>query len=77
MYHSNKNIEALNDRTNEQIRDLKKQIAELKKAGKSGEAAKLNDKIAQLKKECAEKSAKLWEDQKADAQRAKERYASK
>ena len=77
MYHSNKNIEALNDRTNEQIKDLKKQIRELNKSGKSGEASKLNSKIAALKKECAEKSAKLWEDQKADEKRAKERYSTK
>jgi rhamnose transport system permease protein len=50
MYHNNKNIEALNDRTNEQIKELKKQI----KSGK-GDASKLNAKIAELKKECAEK----------------------
>ena len=75
LYHSNKNIEALNDRTNEAVKDLKKQIKELNKSGKSAEAAKLNSKIASLKKECAEKSAQLWEEQKADAQKAKERFA--
>ena len=72
MYHSNKNIEALNISTAEKVRELKKQI----KDGK-GDASKLNAQIAALKKECAEKTAKLWEEQKADAQRAKERFASK
>lgn len=75
MYHSNKNIEALNDRTNEAVKEMKKQIKELNKSGKSSEAKKLEDKIASMKKECAEKSAQLWEQQKADAQKAKERYA--
>ena len=72
MYHSNKNIEALNDRTNEKIKELKQQI----KAGK-GDSSKLNAQIAQLKQECAAQSAKLWEEQKADALRAKERFSSK
>lgn len=75
LYHSNKNIEALNDRTNETLKDLKKQIKELNASGKSADAKKLEDKIASLKKECAQKSAQLWEQQKADAQKAKERYA--
>ena len=72
IYHSNKNIEALNDTTNEKVKELKKQIKEGK-----GDASKLNAEISRLKKECAEKSAKLWEDQKADALRAKERYSAK
>ena len=69
LYHSNKNIEALNDKTNEEIKALKKQIKE----GKS-DASKIQAQIAQLKKECQEKSARLWEEQKADAQKAKERF---
>ena len=69
LYHSNKNIEALNDKTNEEIKALKKQIKEGK-----GDASKIQAQIAQLKKECQEKSARLWEEQKADAQKAKERF---
>ena len=54
LYHSNKNIEALNDRTNETLKDLKKQIKELNASGKSADAKKLEDKIASLKKEFRE-----------------------
>ena len=77
LYHSNKNIEALNDRTNEQIKDLKKQIAACRKSGKSQEISKLQGQIASLKKECDAGSAKLWEEQKADEARAKARYSAK
>ncbi len=77
LYHSNKNIEALNDRTNEQIKDLKKQIAACRKSGKSQEISKLQGQIASLKKECDAESAKLWEEQKADEARAKARYSAK
>ena len=76
-YHNNKNIEALNIQTIETVKDLKKQIKELRKTGKVSEAAELEKKITQLRSECETKSAQLREDQKADEQRAKERYASR
>ena len=76
-YHNNKNIEALNDRTALEIKELKKQIKESRKAGNSAKASELAGQIETLKKECVTKSAQLWEDQKADALRAKERYSSK
>ena len=76
-YHNNKNIEALNDRTAETIRDLKKQIRDARKSGASSRAKELAGQIETLKKECAEKSAVLWEEQKADALRAKEKYSAK
>ena len=76
-YHNNKNIEALNDRTAETIKDLKKQIREAKRSGAKDKAKELAAQIETLKKECVEKSAVLWEEQKADAQRAKEKYSAK
>lgn len=78
LYHNNKNIEAINDRTNEAVKDMKRQIKELQKGSASDKDAqikKLNDKIAAAKKECAEKSAKWWAEQQEDAKRAKERFA--
>ena len=72
LYHSNKNIEALNDRTAETIKDLKKQVKE----GKLN-ASEASSKIASLKAECAKESGRLWEEQKADAEKAKARYSSK
>ena len=72
-YHNNKNIEALNDQTEQTIRDLKKQM----KGAGGAKKSELASQIETLKKECAEKSAKLWEDQKADEARAKEKYSSK
>jgi rhamnose transport system permease protein len=78
LYHNNKNIEAINDRTNEAVKDMKRQIKELQKGNASDKDAqikKLNDKIVSARKECAEKSAKWWAEQQEDAKRAKERFA--
>lgn len=76
FYHNNKNIEAVNDRTNEAVKEMKKQIKELQKqGGKDAEIKKLNDKIASAQKECKEKSAQWWAEQQADAKKAKERFA--
>ena len=76
-YHNNKNIEALNDSTAEAIKDLKKQIREARRSGGKDKVKELTAQIERLKKECVEKSAVLWEEQKADAQRAKEKYSAK
>lgn len=76
FYHNNKNIEAINDRTNEAVKEMRKQIKELQKqGGKDAEIKKLNDKIASAQKECKEKSAQWWAEQQADAKKAKERFA--
>ena len=76
-YHNNKNIEALNDSTAEAIKDLKKQIREARRSGGKDKVKELTAQIERLKKECVEKSAVLWEEQKADVQRAKEKYSAK
>lgn len=78
LYHSNKNIEAINDRTAELVKTKKAEIAEIKKSGAADadkKIAAINAEIEAAKKECAEKSAAWWEEQKADAQKAKERFS--
>ena len=78
LYHSNKNIEAIHDRTAEAVKEMKGQIKELQKGNASDKAAqikKLEDKIAAAQKECEEKSAQWWAEQQADAKKAKERFA--
>ncbi len=77
FYHNNKNIEAINDRTAEAVKEMKKQIKELQKGNASDKDAqirKLNEKIEAARKECAEKSAKWWAEQQEDARKAKERF---
>ncbi|MDO4647518.1 MAG: ABC transporter permease [Eubacteriales bacterium] len=77
FYHNNKNIEAINDRTNEAVKERKKEIKELKKSNDSDrdkKIAKLTEKIAAAQKECKEKSAAWWAEQQEDARKAKERF---
>lgn len=78
VYHSNKNIEAVNDRTAASVKEMKKQIKELQKnGGNSGKVQELNAEIAKLQKECKETTARLWAEQQADAKKAKERFADR
>lgn len=78
LYHSNKNIEAIHDRTAEAVKEMKAQIKELQKGNASDKAEqirKLEEKITAAQKECEEKSAQWWAEQQADAKKAKERFA--
>ena len=59
VYHNNKNIEAVNDRT----------------GGNAEQIKKLQNEIAAAQKECREKTAQFWADQQADEKKAKERFA--
>ena len=80
FYHSNKNIEAINDRTAELVKTNNKKIKEIRKSGASDADAqikKLTDEIAAAKKECAEKSAQWWAEQQEDARKAKARFEGK
>lgn len=80
LYHNNKNIEAINDRTAEAVKEMKQQIKALQKGNASDKDAqikKLNEKIAAVQKECAEKSAKWWAEQQEDARKAKARFEGK
>ena len=63
LYHNNKNIEAVNDRTAELVKKNKNEIK------------KLQAEIEAAQKECKEKSAQFWADQQADEKKAKERFA--
>lgn len=76
IYHNNKNIEAVNDRTAELVKNNKKEIKKLQKVGgKDAEIKKLQAEIEAAQKECKEKSAQFWADQQADEKKAKERFA--
>ena len=76
VYHNNKNIEAVNDRTAELVKEHKKEIKKLQKAGGNAEQIKkLQNEIAAEQKECREKTAQFWADQQADEKKAKERFA--
>ena len=76
LYHNNKNIEAVNDRTAELVKKNKIEIKKLQKAGgKDAEIKKLQAEIEAAQKECKEKSAQFWADQQADEKKAKERFA--
>ncbi len=69
VYHSNKNIEALNIKTAAEIKELKAQV----KSGAITSAA-AQQQIATLKAECKATCDKLWAEQKEDAAKAKERF---
>lgn len=76
VYHNNKNIEAVNDRTAELVKEHKKEIKKLQKAGDNADKIqKLQAEITAAQKECKEKSAQFWADQQADEKKAKERFA--
>lgn len=83
IYKGNKNVEALNNRTAEEVKALKKSIAEIKKdtalneSDKTAKIKKYKDKIASLQKRCKEQSAAWLQEQKEDERRARERFAVK
>lgn len=80
MYGNNKNIEALNIKTAEEVKMLKELIAATKKDEKLNESEKADkvkkheEKIADLKAKCKEKTAALKAEMKEDAKKAKERF---
>ena len=82
IYHNNKNLEALHIQTDEKVKILKKQIAEIskdktlsadKKASKTKEA---NEQIVSLKKQCEEKAAAMKQ-KLADEQVAMQKVSAK
>jgi rhamnose transport system permease protein len=83
LYKNNKNVEALNIKTAEEIKSLKKTIAEAKKdaslneSDKTAKIKKSEDKIASLQKKCKEQSTIWLQEQKEDEKKAKERFAVK
>lgn len=80
IYKNNKNVEALNIKTAEEVKMLKELIAATKKDAKLSESEKAEkvkkheEKIADLKAKCKEKTAALIAEMKEDAKKAKERF---
>lgn len=79
VYKNNKNIEALNLRTAAELKEIKAEIAALKKDPKAADAEakirKLEEKSASLKASCKEKTAQMKAQMEEDARRAKERFS--
>lgn len=83
VYKGNKNVEALNDKTAEEIKKLKTTMkkarsdASLHDFDRAEKLKKCEDKIVSLQKKCKEQSAVWLREQKDDEKRAKERFAVK
>lgn len=81
IYKGNKNVEALNNRTAEEVKTLKNTIAETRKdtsmneSDKAAKIKKCEDKIASLQKKCKEQTEIWLAEQKEDERKAKERFA--
>ncbi len=83
VYKGNKNVEALNNRTADEVKVLKTTILETKKdtslneADKAIKIKKYEDKIVVLKKKCKEQTAVWLLEQKEDERTAKARFNAK
>ncbi len=80
VYKGNKNVEALNIKTEAEVKALKAEIAAAKKdaslseSAKSDKIKKAEDKIAALQKKCKEQTQIWLTEQAEDAKKAKERF---
>ena len=80
VYKGNKNVEALNIKTEAEVKALKAEIAEAKKDASLSESAKndkikkAEEKIAALQKKCKEQTQIWLAEQDEDAKKAKERF---
>ena len=80
VYKGNKNVEALNIKTEAEVKALKGEIAEAKKDASLSESAKndkikkAEEKIAALQKKCKEQTQIWLAEQDEDAKKAKERF---
>ena len=80
VYKGNKNVEALNIKTEVEVKALKAEIAEAKKDASLSESAKndkikkAEEKIAALQKKCKEQTQIWLAEQAEDAKKAKERF---
>ena len=83
VYKGNKNVEALNNRTAEEVKALRNTIAGTKKdsslndADRNEKVRKCEEKIASLQKKCREQSNIWLAEQREDERKAKERFAAK
>lgn len=80
VYKGNKNVEALNIKTEAEVKALKAEIAEAKKdaslleSAKNDKIKKAEEKIATLQKKCKEQTQIWLAEQAEDAKKAKERF---
>lgn len=80
IYKGNKNVEALNLKTAEQVKALRNTIAEAKKdsamsaADRIAKIKKSENKIASIQKKCREQTEIWLQEQKEDERKAKERF---
>ena len=80
VYKGNKNVEAINIKTEAEVKALKAEIAEAKKdaslseSAKSDKIKKAEEKIAALQKKCKEQTQIWLAEQAEDAKKAKERF---
>lgn len=76
LYKNNKNIEALNVKTAAEVKELRAEIAKLKKDGDTdGKIRKLEEKITTLRTTCKEKTAQMKAELAEDARKNKERFS--
>ncbi len=83
IYKGNKNVEALNVKTEAEVKALKAEIAETKKDNNLSESAKndkikkAEEKISSLQKKCKEQTQVWLAEQEEDARKAKELFSKK
>lgn len=83
VYKGNKNVEALNHKTAEEVKKQKALIVETRKDASLSESdkalkiKKCEDKIVSLQKKCKEKSAGWLREQRQDEREAKKRFGVK
>lgn len=81
FYNGSKNIEALNKKTDKEVKELKTKISEIKvdkemaADKKTEKIAECNEKIIAAKKKCTELTAAMKKEIKEDAQIAKAKFA--
>lgn len=83
VYKGNKNVEALNKKTSEEVKKIKKTICSVKEdtrlseAEKESKIKKYEEKIVSVKKKCKEQTAAWLLEQKEDERNAKARFNTK
>lgn len=83
LYKGNKNVEALNNKTSEEVKALKNNIRAIKndtalnESDKAAKIKKCEDRITSQQKKCKEQCAVWLQEQKEDDKKAKERFAVK
>ncbi len=76
LYKNNKNIEALNVKTAAEVKELKAEIARLRKSGDpDGKIRKAEERIVSLQNTCKEKTAQMKAELEENARKNKERFS--